>query len=273
MPVLRKTWLARVRMPLRVERSSAMRPVARRLDMIAIKPVELGVEVLGQQALLRAELHGVREGLLQARDVTLRVSVPDHRPRRVGDVEIIRAAAAASSSSAAGCKRRTRANSAGSSIRRRSNASARRIEEQDADIHPLVADQVRRVAHHVISARAQCLCSEVLAWFTSSLRASSLPVGKGLAAGIARRDDQFADPRAPPVEPVGSVRRAFSYSSLYHSGGMLSAISPSCGPAHAFLDAVEPRLKGIDSGDVLVDAVARYRARATARRENSTRRR
>ena len=50
-------------MPLRVERSSDLRPIARRLDVIAVKPVELGVQVLGQQAFPRAQLHGVRQRL------------------------------------------------------------------------------------------------------------------------------------------------------------------------------------------------------------------
>ena len=193
---------------------------ARRLDVIAVEAVEFGVQVLGQQAFLRAQLHGVGKRLLQAGQLVPRPS-PASRPRAAPRTR--RAAAAASSSSAAGCRRRTRANSPGSSTRRRSTRPLAGSNEQDADIDPLVAHQVRRVAHHVIGAGRGIR-------FGSGSFASGMAhfqLGKGWRPESRAENDQLAHP-LPPLGRAGrAARPSCSYSSLYHSGGISSAISPS----------------------------------------------
>ena len=145
---------------------------------------------------------------------------------------------------------------AGSSIRRRRTRPLAGSNSSDADIDPLVAHRFGSVAHHVIGAGADSLrarrsCSR--AWLTSSWER---------AGGPNRAPKQSIPGPAPAARSSRSSisSPSFSYSSLYHSGGISSAISPSSAFVMRCSTRAQPGLERIDARDVLVDAMARIDA-------------
>ncbi len=137
-----------------------------------------------------------------------------------------------------------------------------RYKEQDADIDPLVADEVGLVAHHVIGAGLRTFRQACL----------TFQLGNGIAAGIAGRKDQFAHARTAAVQALES-RSSASQSSAYHSGGICAASSPRTRLGDPAFQTRRARVRTIPSRQRVRRRGAARTGRAAARPGNPTRRR
>ena len=109
--------------------------------MIAEKAVELRVEIIRQQCPLRTQLQDVRKRLVEFFEVYVYLG-PGARSRASNSA----GSARSRFSSAPGCSRRTRAIS--EAVLDQPHGAPRAIHffQQHADVHPFVANQIRRIA-------------------------------------------------------------------------------------------------------------------------------
>ena len=134
----------------RADLRQAAPALAQRLDLLAENPLDLGVQIAGQQPLAGRELHGVRKCLVEFFENRRGIGpgpgqlAVELRGQAQQQLLVGRGMQAPQARKIGGLFEPPLA-----------HAPRGGIEQQDADVHPLIADEIGLVTHHVIRAGLQ----------------------------------------------------------------------------------------------------------------------